>query len=298
MSSPVQDASHPQSSHEKTEDRPQEAYPRARWRLMDTCLADGPTNMAIDEAIMMAVSAGLAPPTLRFFGWSPPCVSIGYSQSLAGEVDLALCRKEGVNWVRRPTGGRALLHTDELTYSLTLPLADPRAQGGVVESYRRLSRGLVAGLQLLGLAAAQAEYQGKKEVEQSAACFDVPSHYEVTVNGRKLVGSAQTRRQGVLLQHGSLPLEGDVTRLVRYLSLSGEQERQRLRDKLAQRATTLEHVLGRSVSYDDAVQAMQAGFTGALNLELVAGGLTESERTWVQELKARKYGHPDWNNLR
>lgn len=275
-------------------------YPQAHWRLLVTGFADGATNMAIDEAIMRAVAENLAPPTLRFYGWEPPCVSIGYSQSLAGEIDLERCRRDGVEWVRRPTGGRAILHTDELTYSIVLSLQDPRAFGGVVESYRHLSRGLVAGLAALQVHAAQAAYQERKARQSSlsAACFDIPSHYEITVNGRKLVGSAQTRRLGVLLQHGTLPLTGDITRVVKYLNLPSEAERAVLREKLAARATTLEEVLGRSLSFEEVVRAMSAGFMRALNVVLEAGSLTPPEQAWVEQLKAERYGNPIWNEAR
>ena len=112
--------------------------------------------MAIDEAILWAVAEGKSLPTLRFYGWQPPCLSIGYSQSMEGEVDVDRCREAGIDFVRRPTGGRAILHADELTYSVVAPQAEPRVAGGVVESYRRLSAGLVAGLRGLGVDACQA----------------------------------------------------------------------------------------------------------------------------------------------
>ena len=107
------------------------------WRLLSTGFADGPTNMAVDETIMESVGEGMAAPTLRFYGWHPPCISIGYAQRLEKEIDLEKCREDGIQWVRRPTGGRAILHTDELTYSLALAADDPRVRGGVMESYRR-----------------------------------------------------------------------------------------------------------------------------------------------------------------
>lgn len=274
------------------------AYPPARWRLLITGFADGATNMAVDEAIMRGVAEGIVPPTLRFYGWEPPCVSIGYAQSLEGEIDLARCAGDGVGWVRRPTGGRAILHVDELTYSVVTRLDDPRAAGGVVESYRRLSRGLVAGLSLLGVPVIQAEYQRNENAGGlSSACFDVPSHYEVTVNGKKLVGSAQVRRQGVLLQHGALPLYGDITRLVNYLRLEGT-ERALLREKLARRAATLEEALGKRVEFEEAARVMAEGFARALTLELAAGELTPQEQEWVEESRRLRYANPEWNAQR
>jgi lipoate-protein ligase A len=273
-------------------------YPTAQWRLLNTGFRDGATNMAMDEAILRGVAEKVAPPTLRFFGWQPACVSLGYAQPFA-EVDTQRCRADGVDWVRRPTGGRAILHTDELTYSVVLSQDDPRAFGGVVESYRHLSRGLMAGLALLRLNAAQAVPQRRpaEKSEMSAACFDLPSHYEVTVESRKLVGSAQTRRLGVVLQHGTLPLVGDITRLIHYLRLSDE-EKAALRVKLLEHATTLEAVLGRPIGFDEAAQAMAAGFSAALRLELVAGDLTPQEEQWTAELRAERFGNAAWTEQR
>ena len=118
-------------------------YPEAEWRLLKTGARDGATNMAIDEAILDAVTAGQSPPTLRFFGWTPPCLSLGYSQP-AGDVDRAACAQRGWAIVRRQTGGQAILHVDELTYSVCAPLDEPRVVGGIVESYGRLAAGLLA----------------------------------------------------------------------------------------------------------------------------------------------------------
>ncbi len=273
-------------------------YPPAQWRLLNTGFRDGATNMAIDEALLRGVAEKVSPPTLRFFGWQPACVSLGYAQPFS-EVDVERCRADGVDWVRRPTGGRAILHTDELTYSVVLPQDDPRAFGGVVESYRHLSRGLMAGLALLRLNVAQAVPQSRpaEKRDLSAACFDLPSHYEVTVESRKLVGSAQTRRLGVVLQHGTLPLTGDITRLANYLKLTDEG-RAGLRQKLLARATTLEAVLGRPISFDEAAQAMAAGFAAELRLELIAGDLTAQEQEWTAQLRAEHFGNAAWTEQR
>lgn len=271
----------------------------ARWRLLVDEWADGATNMAVDEAIMTAVAAGSVPPTLRFYGWQPPCVSIGYAQSMRAEIDLEACRQRGYTWVRRPTGGRAVLHIDELTYSIAAPADEPRMSGDILTTYRRLSRGLVEGLDALGCTACQAEKQepagdgsATASAVASAACFDMPSHYEVTALGRKLVGSAQVRRKGAVLQHGALPLCGDVSRLAEVLRLE-EPARQALREKLRQRAVTLEEAAGRPVSFAEAVAALCAGFARALNLHLEPGHLTEHEQRHAAQLR-EKYLGDEW----
>lgn len=269
-------------------------YPHATWRLLETGQADGATNMALDEAISMAVAERMAPPTLRFYGWRPPCLSIGYAQSMGGEVDVTKCRRCGIDCVRRPTGGRAILHADELTYSLAVPQEDPRAAGGVMESYRCLSLGLVFGLRALGLQIVQAPGEHKEEVD-SAACFDLPSPYELTVEGKKLVGSAQVRRKRVVLQHGSLPLRGDITKIIDFLKVPSEGSRKELKCRLRGRASSLELVLGRVIPFSEVADALKAGFAEALNLELVPGKLSPRERALAERLRREKYTAREWN---
>jgi lipoate-protein ligase A len=260
-------------------------YAHATWRLIAHGEAPGALNMAIDEAMLIALAEGIFPPTLRFYGWAPPCLSLGRSQLLA-DADLPACRAAGVDLVRRPTGGRAILHTDELTYSVTLLASDPRAAGGVVESYRRLSEGLLAGLCRLGVEAVQAHGQRKPTSELTAICFDTPSDYEITAGGRKLVGSAQWRSRGRVLQHGTLPLYGDLTRVVSYLSMpDGEREIQR--STLAARALTLEDALGHTLPFAQVAHALAGGFAQALNLTLVPGELTDYECALADDLRRR-----------
>lgn len=264
-------------------------YLLARWRWLDTGAADGATNMAIDEAILRAVAAGLAPPTLRFFGWQPPCLSLGQAQSFA-DVDWEACVVRGYHVVRRPTGGRAILHTDELTYSVTAPESEPRVAGGIVESYRRLSEGLLEGLRLMGVPGVEAhhpEVAGNSPGEP--VCFEAPSTYEVTAGDKKLVGSAQVRREGVVLQHGTLPLVGDIARICDILTLHPDPVRVRAR------ATTVESILGYPVSFDQAAKAIARGLASALNLELSPGDLLPQEHAWAEELRQERYATDKWN---
>ncbi len=267
--------------------------PLSTWRLINTGFKDGATNMAIDEAIMQAVAEEKAPPTLRFYGWDPPCVSVGYAQSLRGEIDLEACRRRGYTWVRRPTGGRAILHIDELTYSVVARQGEARVSGDIITSYRRLSTGLVEGLRSLISVVSQAGLvESTGLTEKSAACFDVPSHYEVTAYGRKLVGSAQVRRMGVVLQHGALPLKGDATRLVDVLALP-EPDRNKLRSKLRERAIALDEAVGRVIPFDEAAEALAKGFAKALNLDLKPEVLSPHELTITDRLRSR-YLSDEW----
>ena len=270
-------------------------YARATWRLIRSAPADGPTHMAVDEAILRAVAAGLVPPTLRFYAWEPACLSLGRAQSVE-DVDLEALRAAGFDLVRRPTGGKAILHVDELTYSVVAPQEEPRVAGGIVESYRRLSSGLVRGLERLGVADLVADQRVENRGLKGPVCFEVPSDYEITVGGRKLVGSAQMRARGVVLQHGALPLYGDVARICPLLAAHPEPARVRAR------ATTVEEALGafgsvqagRTVTWDEAAEAVAAGFSEALNLHFETGTLTDEERAWARQLRAAKYATEDW----
>jgi len=263
------------------------------WRLLIASPTDGASNMAVDEAILYALAEGSGQPSIRFYRWEPACLSLGYNQRFS-DVDEAACRALGYTWVRRATGGRAILHTDELTYSVVARADDPRVGGDIVESYRRLSRGLLLGLRRLGAEAAQSKGNMPKNPEQGAACFDTPSHYEVTLNGKKLLGSAQVRRKGIVLQHGALPLEGDIARIFEALLLT-PAEKIALSQKLLARATTLAAELGRVLSFDEVAEALVAGFAQALNLNLQPGQLSDRERELTQQLRAQQYANDAWN---
>jgi len=249
--------------------------------------------MAIDEAIAQAIAEGLVPPTLRFYAWEPPCVSMGRNQRY-DSIDAARCLAKGYDIVRRPTGGRAILHTDELTYSVIAAPDHPLMVGLVLDSYLRLSGGLVAGLAKLGITAEPAPGTNRAGPDVSAACFEVPSAYEIVADGRKVLGSAQARRAKSVLQHGSLPLIGDLTRVVDCLAFTDEAERETLRRSLVGHAATVEELADRSVSYVEAMDALTAGFAEALAIELAPGELTDVERAWATDLVRDKYAHPGW----
>lgn len=260
----------------------------AEWRLIiDERPEPGAWNMALDEAIMDAVASGSQPPTLRFYQWNPACLSLGKRQPLSG-VDLNRCRAEGVEVVRRATGGWAILHTDELTYSIATLPDDPRASGAILDAYRSLNRGLIAGLHQLGVSALMNPVQPGGAANASAACFEVPSAYEIVVNGRKLIGSAQTRPAGRVLQHGSLPLRGDIGRVSTFLHVECEAEREALAAHLREHATTLELVLGRTVSFAEAAAALVSGFAEALHLRLRPAAPSTAERQAARALMSDK----------
>jgi lipoate-protein ligase A len=273
-------------------------FPLTTWRLISTPPARGAWNMAVDESILEASGRGLGPPTLRLYAWEPPCLSLGYAQPFA-DVDPAVLERRGWDVVRRPTGGRAILHTDELTYSVAGPMDEPRLSGGVLESYRVLAEALQYALQLLGIPAQADEKPGSanspaEQPNQNPVCFEVPSNYEITVSGKKLIGSAQARRKEGVLQHGSLPLYGDLTRIVQALEFPDDQARERAAVRLLERATTAERILGHPLDWDQAAQVFAEAFTKVLNLELHPGELTPEERQRAEALVAEKYASTAW----
>lgn len=252
-------------------------------------------NMALDEALLESVGRGESLPVLRLYRWDPPCLSLGYSQPIS-DVDPDALRRCGWDLVRRPTGGRAILHTDELTYSVIAPLKEPRVYGSVLESYRRLSGALLAALHGLGIpAAADHEYAQAQIVSISAAvCFERPSNYELTAGGKKLVGSAQARRREGVLQHGSLPLTGDLARITRVLVFADERERAAAAARLLERAQTVEMVCGREIAWETAAEAFVRGFREALAIRFEEGQPSAAELERARELARQKYAHPDW----
>ncbi len=270
------------------------SYPHAQWRLLITPPEHGVWNMAVDEALLEAVGRGLSLPCLRLYAWDPACLSLGYAQA-SMDIDQTRLQQLGWEWVRRLTGGRAILHTDELTYSVIAPPDEPRTSGSVLESYQRLSAALLAALHLLKIpAVAHPIRLGENGQENGPVCFEVPSNYEIVVNGKKLIGSAQARRKDGVLQHGTLPLWGDLKRITQGLRFTDEQDRLEAGERLLSHAVTVEEVLGIQVDWNQAAKAFIDGFKAELNLELVDDRLTEGEIKRAGQLVEEKYAHPSW----
>lgn len=272
------------------------------WRIINSGINGAATNMAIDEAILLAHSAGQVPPTLRFYGWKPAAVSLGYFQRAMSEIDIDRCKERNIDVIRRLTGGRAVLHDAELTYSIVVREDDPLIPPTITASYRYFSNGLLAGLAALGIQAKMtvpvAAYGQRKKHPASAACFDAPSHYEVTVAGKKLIGSAQVRKNGVILQHGSVLLRFSAEQFVDLLRLPSLEKREETTQMLKGRATSIEEALGRTVSWQEVYQPMPEAFASALGITLEPGELTEEEQMSSAELAAIKYSQDSWNRLR
>lgn len=260
---------------------------RATWRLLVTPPTDGVTNMAVDEALWRGRQAGTSPPTLRFFAWAPPTVSLGYGQPLDQAVDVAACRRLGVGLVRRPTGGSAIYHDSparELTYSVAAASEDLGVSADLLETYRWVARALLRGLRALG-APAEIVQAGRQRGPAPAFCFARTGRYEIEVEGRKLVGSAQRRQGTVFLQHGSVLLGADADRLRAVFPSTP--------DPLAT-LTTLEAVLGERPTFERVAAALARGFEEEHGLRLVPGELTTEERARVERLVRERYATEAW----
>jgi len=245
------------------------------WRLLPMRVDDAFVSMAIDEAILRLNAEGRVPNTVRFWRWLPSAVSLGCFQSVEREVDLAVAKRYGVDVVRRITGGGAVFHDydGELTYSVVCKQGD--VPDDIIESYYLICSGLVRGFELLGL---RAEFKPVNDVQ---------------VNGKKISGSAQTRRWSSVLQHGTVLVSPDVRKMFELLRVSPEKISDKFIASAFERVTTVERELGRKPSFGQVREAMVRGFENSLGLKLSEGGFTDEELALAAKLKPR-YASDDW----
>ena len=264
------------------------------WRLLIDPPNPGAWNMAVDEAILESTSNKIQPPTLRLYDWHPYTLSLGHAQPLS-DIDTEALSAKGWDIVRRPTGGRAILHADELTYSICAPVDDPHVSGNILESYRRLSTGLLKALEISGIPAdAKPKEKLDKAKSTDPVCFQYPSDYEITYQGRKLIGSAQARRGQGVLQHGAIPLNGDISRIVSVLNYSDEEQREKARTNLFERATNISTILSREISWYAMMDCLIKGFSQALHINLMRGKVSPGEKERAFELLKDKYANDQW----
>jgi lipoate-protein ligase A len=248
--------------------------------------ASGPANMAIDEALATLCGDSAI---LRFYAWEAPTLSIGFSQRSA-DIDLTACRKSAVHVVRRPTGGRAVLHEQELTYSLILPLRHTWARISIAESYRRINGCLLRGLEMLGLEAKVGCRQRQVDGALSPFCFPAILQHEVLADGKKVIGSAQRRFPAALLQQGSILLDFDPTGI---LDLVRPDERAAAAEALGT-VGSLREALGWLPTRVEVETAIRGGFAEEMGVEFVDGALRPEEFGLSVELAALRYRVEDW----
>ncbi len=247
---------------------------RDKWRLIFDPPLPGMENMSRDLEIMDEVVKNLSPPTLRFFTWDRPTLSVGYFQQPEEVADMAACKKLGIDIVRRPTGGRALLHNRELTYSIVVPEKYPLIPAGVLPSYKFFSKAIVKGLQALGVEAELAPGFNRGQGLAPGACFDTPSAYEIQVKEKKVVGSAQLRRGGCLLQHGSILLELSLELYRQVLKSTDSEKKEDYMSELGQRAAGLSD-LGYKLCIDEIYNALSKSFSELLAVDFVCHEIGE-----------------------
>jgi lipoate-protein ligase A len=248
-------------------------------RLLDLSTHSAFENMAIDEAVMLAIKDGASPPTFRLYRWKPDAVSIGTFQSMRDEVDLGFCEENGIDYIRRITGGGAVFHDyeGEITYSLILPREHRLVPDDIIESYRMVCSGIVGALQKL----------------------DIHSEFrpinDIVIGEKKVSGNAQTRRHGCMLQHGTILLGLDVVKMFRVLKVPAEKVSDKMIADVKQRVTSIRDVVGRQVSFGELRTALVDRFSESLGVKILAGRLTNSEEENAKKLAAEKYSTDEWN---
>ena len=255
------------------------------WRLIVEGARRGAWNMAVDEALAEAVDAGRSSPVLRLYGWSPPCLSLGFSQPYAA-ADAGFCAAHGVDVVRRPTGGRAVLHHQELTYAVAAPLGRAPFAHDLQAAYRTICGALVAGLRAVGVPAelSGAPADGLIKPTQVIPCFVGPAAGEVVAGGRKLVGSAMRRVGDSILQHGSI-LEGwDGALQAGCLGLADDSS-------LRPAVVTICDLLGGMPEPARLAEAITAGFAETLGASLAPSELSTEESSRAALLERGRYAH-------
>lgn len=250
------------------------------WRLLLTGHHSAAENMAIDRAILVAHSKGLVPPTVRFYQWKPSAISIGYFQSLREEVDTRACEKFNVDCVRRITGGGAVFHEDELTYSIVVSESHPLVPKHILESYGLICQAIIEGFSTLGISSTYAPIN------------------DILVGGKKVSGNAQTRKLQTVLQHGTIILDVDVDKMFSVLKVPNEKIKDKLITDVKQRVTSLRQITGKDVSFDTVADAMKLGFERTFDMSLNPGFLTKDEKTWAEEFVRSCFGNDAWNHMR
>jgi len=238
-----------------------------RWQFLDTGEQPGAFNMEFDETMVRSLAEGGERSSVRVYSWQPPAISLGWNQR-SEDIDVEKARRDGIDVVRRPTGGRAILHSQELTYSVAM-VSNAK---NILAIYNEISQALVRGLKKLGavvsLEKAQPHFPSLYQSPSSAMCFSSSARYEIQINARKLVGSAQRRYSDsngkeIVLQHGSLLLGSDHERIVEYLNVNNAEDKERMRDEISKKTINLSAALGRTITYSECAEVVKIGFEEA-----------------------------------
>lgn len=270
------------------------------WNFIYSGACSPAYNMALDECLLNWQSEKKMAPTIRFYEWNVPTLSIGYFQHVGKEINMDEVNRQNFGFVRRPTGGRSVLHDHELTYSVIVREDHPNMPKTVTEAYRVISEGLLEGFQSLGFQAYFAVPNTQKERDdlknpRSSVCFDAPSWYEIVVEGRKIAGSAQTRQKDVILQHGSIPLEIDIDTLYDLFLFPNDRMKDRMKRMFTSKAVAINSLTDEKFTINQLVQAFKIGFEKGLHLNLCDYKLSEEQMKEVERVAQEKYESDEWN---
>ena len=246
------------------------------WRLIDSGAGTGSQNMATDVALLKNATQ----PVLRLYTWQPWAISLGYHQNFS-DIDQQSCVRDGIDIVRRPTGGRAILHAEELTYCMVFPATHPLQESSVNAVYRQISNALLHGLHLFGAKAIEPveSRSAHKNYDHNVACFSSSVNFEIAAKNRKLIGSAQRRFKEGILQHGSLLIGPAHEKLIDYLAVQPADL-----PALANQAISLQQVLGFKPQFDDLKKSLTSGFEQYFEIKFTESNLTDQERVQADEL--------------
>jgi lipoate-protein ligase A len=257
------------------------------WRFIDSGRCDAFYNMALDESLSISVRTGYSSPILRLYGWDRHAVSLGYFQKTSA-VDLLYCAGRNIPVVRRPTGGRAVLHGDELTYSFSCRTDTGPFSKGLLDSYEKIGNALCLALGKIGIATETKKRREKgKVLTGSPLCFQSSSYGEILMGGRKMIGAAQKRWEDGMLQQGAIPFvmdEGEMRQIFR----------------IEENADLTGHMTGvcnlvEDLDRDEFKNIVRSSFEEAFGITFLESIPTPEEEALAHDLRIRKYLRKEWN---
>ena len=263
------------------------------WRLLPFQINTAFENMAIDEAVFRESQFAGGPPTLRFFGWHPPAVSVGFFQKLSHDIDMEACHAKQIDIVRRITGGKAVFHKEELTYSLVGREDHHLFPPGIQRKYEIISEALAVGLASLGIRTEMQERRTKLTDDLHEFCFATPAQNELLANGRKICGSAQARANGSFLQHGSILLDFDPLAAFNLMTLNKNDVQIKIQ-KLMDSVTGIYSEISEKPGLHEIIEMMVQAFEQRFGIQLIKGELSENEKSLKDELLSTKYLSQSW----
>lgn len=260
-------------------------------RIINDGIHRGTFNMAADEALLIELMKDADSPTLRFYQWENPTLSLGYFQKIK-EINIKRCEAKGYDIVRRPTGGRAVLHWDEVTFCLVIPAF----KKGLWEIFKSIHDALGSGLNMMGISARvmPVKKYGQGTHHRTSACFASPSRYELTLNGKKIAGTAQKKVGGYMLAHGSIPIKSKFKYLFEVLNFRSNEEREIAYENAVTKMTSLYDEMGVDYLFKDICNALISGFEKNWGCKVYEDNFKPSEIKLISGIEDEKYNNPEW----